>query len=702
MRIIYNYRSRKGGSDHRCGRTRSQRDERRRLLPNTENNRAQSRTCAITSTSTSAPPVHLTLVNTIWTRDIMHQAFLIARVRPHGAPHNDPGQRRCIAAFHHQWCYGIGSLPLLAMRCLVTLVSHPENAVVLRAELRSIDGQYGHGCAAPTVPDIPCPYAASLLGSAWTTDLDAGREIYISGWELKGSALLASMGCWDGDNNDGISVLDITDPEHPAYCFLQSKDVLDAYGYLTTYYPYRTKERDGGVIQDDSETESGKADQRPSSPNEDMELLLHRLRAIYGLESVPVITADILREAWPYVRFRDSIDSLATSMTTTEVVATDEPSVVPSLVDLTFGAAVKHSLESEDTSGLERFLWLPGKASEIKKILRDLIQFLHFGIRLLVRVLSELQEDARVDLSDFQRSGTQIVEVLSGRSKITFLNASFNSLLVADDVPKLLEVAPSLRRLVIIGCPSIVDAHILALVQREPSRFKSLEGLLRPAFLTVEKPKPYPTAFTLVSVGDSGLECASVPFFTPVQVVQALIDVLPWKDAKKNRDQKGTSTPMMGFSAFHSGTWAPDEKFGRRPVVSVPCQTSLLPRGQNEFWAFFVSRTSQFSFAKNQKNMWGFVHFTRCEGEPTDGSADPPAIKPAPARRKAQVPKPECAGQLYDLRGFLESMASEGRPMPSEAAVTELERILYKKHRKSGRFYCRFMREKDLEKIAQF
>ena len=120
-----------------------------------------------------------------------HQAFLIARVRPHRALPNDPGQRRCVAAIHHQWCYGMR--PLLAMRRLITLMSHPENAAVVRAELQAIDGRYGrHSDEEPEVPDDPCPYAASLLLSAYTTDLEAGREIYHS----SGTALYASMSCW--------------------------------------------------------------------------------------------------------------------------------------------------------------------------------------------------------------------------------------------------------------------------------------------------------------------------------------------------------------------------------------------------------------------------------------------------------------------------------------------------------------------------
>lgn len=82
--------------------------------------------------------------------------------------------------------------------------------------------------------------------------------------------------------------------------------------------------------------------------------------------------------------------------------------------------------------------------------------------------------------------------------------------------------------------------------------------------------------------------------------------------------------------------------------------------------------------------MWGFVHFTQSE--------DAPAGATLPTRRGTAARQLGCSGRLYDLRGFLECMEKEGRPMPSEATVKQLERTLYK-HRKTGEFYCPFMEE---------
>lgn len=134
-----------------------------------------------------------------------HQVFLIARVRP---KHGDPAYR-CIAAFHHQWCYG--SLPLRAMNRFLQLVTQPENAAILSAELREMDGKYGRTPEdGSPMPAVPCPYGVSLLATAWTTDLPDTTSMANSvttlppgssrfdGVTLRHGLLDAKMGCWDG------------------------------------------------------------------------------------------------------------------------------------------------------------------------------------------------------------------------------------------------------------------------------------------------------------------------------------------------------------------------------------------------------------------------------------------------------------------------------------------------------------------------
>ncbi len=68
------------------------------------------------------------------------------------------------------------------------------------------------------------------------------------------------------ENDDGISVIDVTEPDHPAYCFLLDEDILDASGYLKPYDPvigYRSflpRGRTVDVGEDDTESESESQD----------------------------------------------------------------------------------------------------------------------------------------------------------------------------------------------------------------------------------------------------------------------------------------------------------------------------------------------------------------------------------------------------------------------------------------------------------
>ena len=121
-----------------------------------------------------------------------HQAFVIAKVIPHGSTE---AKHRCIAAFHHQSCFGL--LVLEAVDRLLTLVEQPENAEIIREELRSIDGKYGQFDEEPRIPDAPCPYIATILGACWDVDLTSDHA-YFSGVSLENNLYEASMGCWDG------------------------------------------------------------------------------------------------------------------------------------------------------------------------------------------------------------------------------------------------------------------------------------------------------------------------------------------------------------------------------------------------------------------------------------------------------------------------------------------------------------------------
>ncbi|KAI0653522.1 hypothetical protein C8Q70DRAFT_927520 [Cubamyces menziesii] len=165
-----------------------------------------------------------------------HQIYLIARVRSR----NGQSSYRCVGAYHHQSCYGI--YPLQAMARFLNLIARDENAAVIREELLELDGKYGHPWKDNNIPEVPCPYSLFLVSIAWQTDLEKMDYNYL---RPRPSELDVKAGLWDTQNDDGFSIIDITDPQTPAYCFVsgpgpyfvppQTKPI-PAHRYLADYH----------------------------------------------------------------------------------------------------------------------------------------------------------------------------------------------------------------------------------------------------------------------------------------------------------------------------------------------------------------------------------------------------------------------------------------------------------------------------------
>jgi hypothetical protein len=79
----------------------------------------------------------------------------------------------------------------------LTLVKQKDNADIIRAEIRSINGKYGSLGNKPDVPDVPCPYVALLLATCWSTDL-AVDSLYASSISFSNNILEAGMKSGDG------------------------------------------------------------------------------------------------------------------------------------------------------------------------------------------------------------------------------------------------------------------------------------------------------------------------------------------------------------------------------------------------------------------------------------------------------------------------------------------------------------------------
>ncbi|KAG8905175.1 hypothetical protein FRB99_000589 [Tulasnella sp. 403] len=105
------------------------------------------------------------------------------------------GKYMCVAAFHHQWLYG----HLVGLAAVSAINDIKRHAYLIKQELRCL--RYANYDLRDTM--MPCPFLWHRLRK----------------WYGK-----ATLGVYhhplQGDNNDGITVLDVTNPCSPSVCFV--------------------------------------------------------------------------------------------------------------------------------------------------------------------------------------------------------------------------------------------------------------------------------------------------------------------------------------------------------------------------------------------------------------------------------------------------------------------------------------------------
>jgi hypothetical protein len=157
-----------------------------------------------------------------------HQLFVIAKI---GARY------RGLAAIHHQWLYGATALKVC--RRLLHIFQSPENRVALEHELRWAK-TLGENDWDADEPYIPFPFILTclVLGASFNEK---------EGYYYKVQRLPFNLPFDEGDNNDGITVLDISDLGNVKYCFVDYQGMesarevemmtpVEASEYLWAYY----------------------------------------------------------------------------------------------------------------------------------------------------------------------------------------------------------------------------------------------------------------------------------------------------------------------------------------------------------------------------------------------------------------------------------------------------------------------------------
>ena len=145
------------------------------------------------------------------------------------------------------------------------------------------------------------------------------------------------------DGNDGITVIDVTNLEQPAYCFVSGARAgpLSAADYARLYYPIpepeQMKKEGVRLIEED---------------------VFH---AISWLDGEPPVTLEMLAEAWSR-----EYEGLLVGKEDHPIKEDENTGIsIPALSELSLKLALDRALERDETQELEDPVRMPGKAAII-------------------------------------------------------------------------------------------------------------------------------------------------------------------------------------------------------------------------------------------------------------------------------------------------------------------------------------------------
>ncbi|TFK70018.1 hypothetical protein BDN72DRAFT_959143 [Pluteus cervinus] len=559
-----------------------------------------------------------------------HQAYIIARVIPYGS--NKPNYR-CIGAIHHQWCYG--SLPLKAALRFMALIKPKENAEVIEQEVKALNGKYGsHLRQPPAMPSVPCPFTSFLMTSAWSIDLAPaqGKDAYLS----HSSDEDASMQMLEGDNNDGVTVIDISNLNAPSYCFILhgGDSPITAEQYIRDYYPMGSRL---GVEE---------------------ELVASALPPFVG---IPVIPIQHLAEAWPTEFFARKEEAPVSEPTPHTM-----PTEVPHLADLMLGPALDQALRNNNQEELSQLLF-PHKVDQILAFIRTQNPMPDGGVFLLANILN-VKDQKIVNLTGFHLSSQQILSLLPvDSSLVEVIDISHNHAVRIDAVEQMLTRYQTLRRLVLLDT-HIPEDDVLALLKYKPELFYHIDAFVHPVFMKPQRTNTNPDAYThIIFTGNSDPGA-------PTSILRALLHFTRMMESKESSMRMYPST--VARAAYASENLADGQKWGERIIPYVPrlqsCKQAMsdVHPWKLFFWPSYSS--TRYAFLKTKPE--AMLEYLG-EYESLRERHDQSTISEVDFDEKIEELASSFKSRLfrvYDVRGFFEQLDLEGRPAPPRGELEKL------------------------------
>ena len=376
-----------------------------------------------------------------------HQLFIVALIRR---------RYRCLATLHNQIHSGERALE----RCLalMKILRAEENRIAIQQELiaaaRSEEtiwqpqkrdheseptNSYGEQIA-------PFPFIAAclIIGTSFDAIADYQDRVYL---------LDHNMRIDEGDNDDGITILDITVPEKTRYCFA---NLMDRF----------VGGEEGGEWTGSEENEEAQQvipSETPLSASSYLSGYYDESLLVEELERYPLIDDNSLRQLWEG-QVVDEDDSTKNH----HIAATSS-----SLSDTALSTVLQHALQSKIPSeSLAEALTIPKARSACMARLYETVEA--DGLkpsRELIELLCEaLSDESHVDLGPFRDFSSSdlcyIIKKLQKNGRMTSLNLSNNVNINEKDLINALGPRSSLRTLYLLGKTQISLGAIQTLTKK--------------------------------------------------------------------------------------------------------------------------------------------------------------------------------------------------------------------------------------------
>ncbi|KAG2153528.1 uncharacterized protein EDB93DRAFT_222446 [Suillus bovinus] len=549
--------------------------------------------------------------------------FVITRVRTAGSGST---KYRCVAAYHVTQCQG--AMALCCLYRFLGVVKHGSNREVIEAETSALHEKY---CSNEDLPAVCCPFITFLMAMCWSTKFitPGNPNVGYTQYSPLDENIIRNGGT---DDQQDITVIDLTEVRSPTYCFVHVARTANS-GV------------DGGIPP-------------PRVPLSARQYLhaytdgdLHDDGHVTKLDSVKLINLDTLISVWPKEYKRTEIPQDVTSsgseafdFTLSEQVRklVGMPllqSVAPELTKKSNARipTITITQDTHDAYDIEQMydLWRAGKTFQVYGALQELVPFPRNGMPLLHSVVMKKLNDKNglLSLADIALRDNQVEEILNMHgNKMRGLDLSHNSYLTAKIVPRILQLAPHLNKLITLGCPLIENDDVYKLLRDNRHLFRSLDALLHPSLLQplelACENAPYPIAFSYIRASGTHshpVACA-LPLLQPSVIIRAILDLVASfqpsvitraiinlvatgpRDSSWQLDllERGSAvTPVTLFSGFR------EAHSENREVTCIP-QYSL--RGlQGEGWVFALYTPPRVSsgdeLERDRRHAYAFIRF---------------------------------------------------------------------------------------------